>query len=211
VLARVQKTLIFVAHVSQADFTRAARGSTVLAGKGQEIEPILGGISSVSKCAVREVHRNSAEAAVAYFNGRTAKWLLQGGWAAATVKTYRVSLDQYIAWDGGSGGAESFDLGTKMPAILFAPNDSVRALAHVVRDLPEGREARVLLWDDLLLDQNSAELIALPIVERVENVYGTGSIARVEVWQLAQPQRLAVLPQTARSRQTDVQTLLAEL
>jgi hypothetical protein len=200
-----------MAHVSQADFARAVRGGTVAAAEGQEIEPIVGAISSVSRCAVREVHRNSPEAAIAYFNGKTAGWVLQGGWLAATVRTYRVSLDQYIAWDGGSSSAESFDLGTRMPPILFAPGDSVRALAHVVRDLPAGREARILLWDDLPLNAESAEMIALPVVERIENVHGTGSTAQVEVWHLAQPQRVSVLPQAAQSRRANVQALLAEL
>lgn len=198
-----------MAHVSQADFARAARGGTILPPEGQAIEPILGGISSVSRCAVREVHRNSPEGAISYFNSRTAKWLLQGGWAAATVKSYRVALDQYIEWDGGSGEAESFDVGNKMSPIFFGPDNSVRALAHVVFD--SGREARVLLWDDLPLNTTSAEMIALPIVTRIDGIHGEGAATHVEVWHLAQSQRNTVSSQAAQARHADVQTLLSEL
>jgi hypothetical protein len=200
-----------MAHVSQADFARAARGGTPLPAEGVAIEPIIGGISSVSRCAVREVHRKSPEGAVSYFNSRTAKWLLQGGWAAATVKSYRVALDQYIAWDGGSGEAESFDVGNKMPPIFFGPDNSVRALAHVVLDHSGGREARVLLWDDLPLNTTSAEMIALPVVSRINDVHGESAAKHVEVWHLAQPHRSIVSPQAAQARHADVQTLLSEL
>jgi hypothetical protein len=200
-----------MAHVSQADFTRAARGAPILAGQGSEIEPIIGGISSIARCAVRDVHRKSPEAAMSYFNGGTAKWLLLGGSAAAAVRTYHDSLAQYIAWDGGSGSAD-LDVGFRKPAIVYGPGDSVRALAHVVRDLGGGqREVRILLWDDLSLNAQSAEMIALPLVERVDREYGQGSTTEVGVWQVAQPQQITVLPAAAEARRTDVQTLLAEL
>jgi hypothetical protein len=200
-----------MAHVSQADFARAARGAPVLGGQGSEIEPIIGGISSIARCAVRDVHRKSPEAAMAYYNAGTAKWLLLGGSAAAAVRTYHDSLAQYIAWDGGSGVAD-FDVGLRKPAIMFGPSNSVRALAHVVRDLGGGqREVRVLLWDDPPLNAGSAEMIALPLIERVDGEYGQGSTTQVGVWQVAQPQQETVTPAAAAARRTDVQTLLAEL
>jgi hypothetical protein len=80
-----------MAHVSQADFARAARGAEVSAGESAEIEPIIGGVSSVARAAVRRVHKESPQAAVAYFNGKTAKWLLVGGWTAGAVRAYRGS------------------------------------------------------------------------------------------------------------------------
>jgi hypothetical protein len=200
-----------VAHVSQADFARAARGAPILTGQGAGIEPIMGGISSIARCAVRDVHRKSPEAAMAYFNRSTAKWLLLGGSAAAAVRTYHDSLAQYIAWDGGSGSAD-LDVGSRKPAIMYGPGDSVRALAHVVCDLGGGqRDVRIVLWDEPPLDTNSAEMIALPLVERVDTEYGQGSTAQVGVWQVAQPQQIAVLPAAAHARRTDVQALLAEL
>lgn len=200
-----------MAHVSQADFTRAARGAPSSGGQGAEIEPIIGGISSIARCAVRDVHRVSPEAAMSYYNGSTAKWLLLGGAAAAAVRTYHDSLAQYIAWDGGSGGAD-LDVGLRKPAIMYGPGNSVRALAHVVRHIGvRQREVRVLLWDELALDANSAEMIALPLVERIDSEYGPGSTAQVGVWQLAQPRQETVMPAAAEERRTDVQTLLAEL
>lgn len=200
-----------VAEVSQADFMRAVRGGQVLTGQGQEIEPIVGGVVSISKCAVREVHRRSPAYALSYFNARTAKWLFQGGRAAATVRSYRARLDQYIAWDGGSGPAEAFDVGLKMPPIVYAPGDSVRALAHVVRKSGDASTARVLVWDDLPLDADGAEMIALPVVDRLEEVYGEGSATGVEVWQLDQPVRHNVTPEDAHARRSEVRDLLAEL
>jgi hypothetical protein len=200
-----------MAEVSQADFMRAARGGQILAGQGQVIEPIVGGIVSISKCAVREVHRQSPAYALSYFSAKTAKWLLQGGRAAATVGSYRARLDQYIAWDGGSGPVDAFDVGSKMPPIVYSPGDSVRALAHIVRKDDNGRVARVLVWDDLPLDGQSAEMIALPVVDRLEQVYGERSAARVEIWQLDQPLRVNVTPQAARARRNEVRALLAEL
>jgi hypothetical protein len=196
--------------LSQADFARAARGAEIFGDAGQ-IEQIMGGLTQVAKCAVRDVHRKSPAAAVDYFDGKTAKWLFRGGWAAATVRIYRVSLSQYIDWDGGSGEAERFDVGFKKPPIVFAPGDSVRAQAHIVRDLGGNkREARVLLWDDVPLDEDSAEMIALPVVERINNVFGAGSMTEVGVWHLAQPRRFTVLPAAAEARRADVQTLLAQ-
>jgi hypothetical protein len=200
-----------VAELSQADFARVARGGEILSGAGEKIEPIMGGISSVSRCAAREVHRRSPEAAVAYFDGKTANWALQGGRAAATVGAYRVSLERYIAWDGGSGSAEAFDLGTRMAPIIFAPGDSVRALAHIVRQDTAGREARILLWDDLSLDEGAAAMIALPVVERVNNVHGSGAASTVEVWQLAGGTRVSVRPHVAEAQRGAVRTLLAEV
>jgi len=199
-----------MAEVSQVDFARAVRGSLPSALDG-EIEPIIGGISSIARCAVRDVHRKSPQAAMAYFNGRTAKWALLGGSAASAVRTYHDSLAQYIAWDGGSGSAD-LDIGLRAGAIVYAPGDGVRAFAHVVRDLGSaGREVRVLFWDELPLDRPSAEMIALPVLDRIDGMFGVGATAQIDVWQLARPHRFTVLPATARTHTTAVQQLLSTL
>jgi hypothetical protein len=196
-----------MAHLAQSDFTRLARGAQILGRQGG-IEPIIGGISSVARCAVREVHRASPAAAMSYFNSKTARWALSGGSVAAAVRTYHDSLAQYIAWNASTSGVD-LDVGLRLTPIGFGPGKSVRALAHVVCDPSGGqREARVLLWDDPPVDAKSAEIIALPVVERIENEYGTGTTGTVEVWQLAQPERIAVSPAAAQARRTAVQNLL---
>ncbi len=207
----LRKTIVLMAEASQAEFARAARGAQVTAGEAAEVEPVVLGVSSVARTAVRRVHQESPLAARAYFSSKVSKWLLAGGRAAATAQTYRGSLDRYIAWDGGSGDAR-LDVGFRESAIFFAPGDGVRALAHVVRDLGGGqREARVLLWDDLPLDRRSAEMIALPVIERVDRVIGAGSTATVGVWQLAMNERIAVQVPAAQARRPEVLALLATL
>jgi hypothetical protein len=89
-----------MAHVSQPDFARAARGAPISRGRAG-IEPIMGGTSSMARCAVRNVHRESAEAAMAYFDRSTAKWLLLGGSAGAAVRTHHNGLAR-AEWDFAS-------------------------------------------------------------------------------------------------------------
>ncbi|HKF81368.1 MAG TPA: hypothetical protein VKB23_00225 [Solirubrobacterales bacterium] len=90
---------------------------------------------------------------------------------------------------------------------------SVRARPDVViGDEKTGEyEARVLLWDDLPLDQDAAELIALPVVERVEDTYGNGKVSVVKVLHLVTGQLEEVSPNTARGRRADVEALLASV
>jgi carotenoid cleavage dioxygenase-like enzyme len=73
------------------------------------------------------------------------------------------------------------------------------------------RVARVLIWDDLSLDARSAEMIALPVKDRLEQVYGQGCAARVDVWQLEQPLQVSVTPQAAEARRAEVQAVLAAI
>lgn len=195
-----------MAEVPQADFTRAVRGANI---SGQdEIEPVVGGISSVARATIRRIHREGTAKALAYYASGTKKFSLMGGNPASTVNTYRASVDQYVAWDGGQAAPADIDVSE---TISFAPGDAVRAIAHVAIDAPADREVRVLLWDELRLDQNGAEQIALPALEAVENAFGQGVVAVVEVWQLATGQRVTVPPTLARARHSDVQTLLASL
>jgi hypothetical protein len=201
-----------VGEVSQAEFALAARGAQVIPGAGPMPGDVALGISSVARTAVRRVHQHSPAIARSYFNGMVARYLLGGGSGAATARSYATSLNQYISWDGGSGAAD-LDVGFRAPAIIFAPGDGVRALVHVLQP-PGGSgqlNARVLLWDELPLDVRSAEMIALPVVERVNSVYGPGILTTVEVWHLARQQQFTVSPTAAQTRRTEVQTLLANL
>lgn len=195
-------------NVSQADFTRAVRSGQIVVGSEDDIEDVVKGISSIARAAVRKVHRDSPAAARSYFAGMVAKYLLGGGSAAGTARAYGHALDTYIDWDGGSGSAD-LDVGLKRDPVLFGA-DSVRAIAHVVCDGDDEIEARILLWDELGLDQRAAEIIALPILERVDDNFGAGATTRIEVWQVAQGQRYSVSPAAAQARRPEVQAILAQ-
>jgi hypothetical protein len=197
-----------VAEIPQATFTRAVRGDNVKAGVVPDIEPVVKGISSISRAAVRKVHKESPELALSYFAGKVSRFLLMGGRPAATADTYRNSLLQYIDWDK-AGEAADLDVGAR---VSFGNGNWVRARSHVVIERnDESREARVLLWDDLPLNEASAEMIALPIVECVNSQYGDGSVGVIEVWQLARSQRYSVAPASAEARRGDVEDLLSSL
>lgn len=197
-----------VPELSQADFMRGVRGEKVVPGQTPVIEPILGGISSISRAAVRRVHQESAADAQAYFSGGTAKFVLMGDRAAATVQTYSRSVGRYIEWD--SEGADA-DLDLKL-AVPFGPGDRVRAIAHVVLDADNDQcEARVLLWDDLPLSTQAAEMIALPVLECAESERGSNSVVAVEVWHLARGEKERVVRSAALARRSDVESFFASL
>lgn len=195
-------------ELSQSDYMRGVRGETIVPGQAPVIEPILGGISSIGRTAIRRVHQESADAARAYFAGGIAKFLLMGNRAASTCQTYTEAVEQYIEWDGDSGDAEvDLKLG-----VSFGPEDRVRAIAHVAREIEdETWEARVLLWDDLALDADAAEMIALPIVECVEGYHGPESVLAVEVWQLRRGEKERVERNAALARRSDVESFFADL
>lgn len=195
-------------ELSQADFTRGVRGERIVPGQPPNIEPIVKGISSIGRAAVRRVHKETPATALAYFAEKAARFRLIGGRAAATAEKYRQSLLQYIEWDG-DGQAADLDI---KGLVAFGLDDRVRALAHVVLDCDDGkREARILLWDELSLDQDAAEMIALPIVECVNAEFGIDKTAIVGVWQLARGQRYSVEPAVAEGRRGDVESFLADL
>lgn len=195
-------------EVRQADFMRGVRGETINPDQTPQIEPIVKGLSSISRAAIRRVHNESPDEARAYFAQATAKFRLRGGRAAATVDSYRSSLEQYIEWDGVGQDADLDIKGT----VTFSPDDRVRALAHVVFGSDDGaRRARVLLWDSVTLGQRAAEMIALPIVECVNAEYGADKTSEVEVWQLALGQRYSVAPEDAEGRRGEVESFFADL
>jgi hypothetical protein len=172
------------------------------------IEPVVGGISSISRAAVRRVHQESPADAEAYFSGAIAKFVLMGGLPASTSQTYSQSVARYIAWDGQGANA---DLDLKL-AVPFGPEDRVRAIAHVVLDSGEDQcEGRILLWDDLPLGQEAAEMIALPVLECVEHERGSGSTIAVDVWQLARGEKERVVRSAALARRSDVESFFANL
>lgn len=197
-----------MADVKQATYTRAVRGDgNAKAGVVPDIEPVVKGISSISRAAVRKVHKESAGKAAAYFAGKISKFLLMGGRPAATAETYRRSLRQYIEWDENEQSAD-LDIASAVP---FGKN-RVRARAHVViEDGNEEREVRVLLWDDLPLTEEQAEMIALPVLDCVNSQYAKGTTSVVEVWQLARRQRYSVAPASAEARREAVEELVASL
>lgn len=195
-------------ELGQADYMRGVRGKPITPGQTPRIENVVGAISSISRKAVRCVHKESPADALAYFEGAIRKFTEMGPRAAATCQTYWDSLGRYIEWDGAANEAD-LDLKLTVP---FGPDHRVRAIAHVVLDAGnDQREGRVLLWDDLPLSGKAAEMIALPIVECVENVYGFESVATIDIWQLARSEKERVQRNAALARRPDVESFFSNL
>lgn len=194
-----------MAEYTQAAFARAARGASV--GRGADIEPVVKGISSIARAAVRRVHKESPDKARTYFLSKSARFRLMGGRPAATAQTYGSSFERYVGWEP-DGQPAVLDVAASVP---FAEGDLIRARAHVVVGSEGERDARVLLWDDVALDERAAQMIALPVFECVAGRFGDGATATVSVWQLARGERVTVAPQEAEARRDDVDALLTEM
>lgn len=188
---------------------RGVRGEKIVPGKTPDIEPIVKGISSISRTAVRRVHQKSLAAARAYFAGKIAKFRLMGDRAAATAQTYTDSVERYFEWNGSNGSAAQVDVKGTVP---FGEDDFVRAIAHVVVDAPDEKKlARVVIWDDLPLDKRAAEMIALPVLECTDSRFGDGATTAIEVWQLCRGEKHRVEREQALARQPDVEGFFANL
>lgn len=197
-----------MAHVTQSEFARAVRGGAVTVGVPPPVEPLVLGLSSIARAAVRRVHKQSAAAATQYFDQKASGYLNSPGPVGATAQRFRDSLDRYIQWDATAPAAH-LDISN---VITFGSGNSVRALAHVTVDDGNGAfESRVLFWDDLALATADAEVIALPVLESAETRLGLGTVSRIQVWQLGTNTAETVLPAAARARQGDVQHLLAQM
>ena len=187
---------------------RGVRGERIVPGRAPDIERAVKGISSISRTAVRRVHQESPEAAEAYFSGKIARFRLMGGRPAATAATYSESVARYIAWDGEGAEAE-IDI---KDTVAFGPEDRVRAIAHVVLETEDDvRMERVLLWDDISVSVESAEMIAIPVLECVDRNFGDGTARAVDVWQLARDEKHRVERDRALGRRNDVEGFFASL
>jgi hypothetical protein len=151
---------------------------------------------------------------LSYFDAGVAKYA--GGPAWATAQAYRAGIQRYIAWDAAVGQPLMVDndgdgIDVKLE-VGFGPGNTVRTWCHVVvEDGSGGTEARIVLWDELGLNQQSAEMIALPILEAADARFGAGSTSNIKVWQVALVQPVPVLPAAAQARRAQIQTLIASL
>jgi len=196
-----------MADLSQAEYGRLARGGS-LSNKDLPAEKVVLGISATSHAAVRRVHNESPARARAVLAGKLRRFFLAGGRAAQTAQRYRECVETYIHWDGEA--APAAETPSKGSPIAY-DGGIVRARPDVILgDEDTGEyEVRILLWDELPLDKDSAELIALPVVERVEGTYGEGRISVVKVLHLATNQLQEVAADSAHARRADVEELLA--
>lgn len=195
-----------MADLSQAEYARVARGGT-LSKASLPAEKLVLGISATSHAAIRRVHKESPDRARAVLAGKLRRFFLLGGTAAETARRYQDCVESYIAWDGQA--APATELPSKGKPIPFN-GGVVRARPDVILgdDGTGTYEARILLWDDLPLKQDSAELIALPVVERVEDTYGEGKVAVVKVLHLVTNNLQEVAANAAHARREDVEALL---
>lgn len=199
-----------MADLSQAEYARLARGGTIARGGVSPAEDVVLGISSTSHAAIRRVHKESPARARAVLAGKLRRFFLAGGRAAQTARRYQECVENYIAWDGQA--APATETPSKGTPIAFN-GGIVRARPDVILgdDETGEYEARVLLWDELPLDQDSAELIALPVIERVEDTYGEGKVSSVKVLHLVTNHLQEVAADSARARRADIEELLASV
>jgi hypothetical protein len=198
-----------MADLAQAEFTRVARGGTI-SKSPLPSEKLVLGIASSSHAAVRRVHSESPAQALAYLAGKLRKWFLKGGTTAQAARHYRECVERYIQWDGV--GAPAIETPSKGLEVTYGES-VVRARPDVILS-PDGTgqyEVRILLWDELPLDSNSAELIALPAVDRVEETYGEEKVATVKVLHLPTLRLEEVSEEAAKARREDVEALLASV
>ena len=193
-------------NLSQAEFTRLARGDEITPGVEPPTEYFILGIRSSAGACIRRVHSESVEMARSRFASKNGHYLFGGGPAGAAARAYRQYLERYISLDGTA--AEAVDLPSKGVAVSFEPGNIVRSRPDVVLGPNEDDEyeVRVLLWDELALDRASAEMIALPALEYVRNTLGSDAV--VCVWQLATQQEEIVSADEADARRPDVEALL---
>jgi hypothetical protein len=199
-----------MADLSQAEYGRLARGGEITRGGVPPAEEVVLGISSTSHAAIRRVHKESPTRARAVLAGKLRRFFLAGGRAAQTARKYQDCVETYIAWDGQA--APATETPAKGTPVAFN-GGIVRARPDVILgDEETGQyEARVLLWDELPLDSDSAELIALPVVERVEDTYGPGKVAVVNVLHLPSNKVEQVTTDSAKARRADVEELLGSV
>lgn len=198
-----------MADLAQAEFTRVARGGTI-SKSPLPSEKLVLGIASSSHAAIRRVHNDSPDQALAVLAVKLRKWLLKGGTTAQAARHYQGCVETYIGWDGVAAPAvETPAKGVEIPY----GESVVRSRPDVILEADDsGRhEVRVLLWDELGLDGNAAELIALPAVDRVEETYGADSVAVVKVLHLPTLALEEVSEDAAKARRDDVESLLASV
>jgi hypothetical protein len=183
-----------------------ARGDKITPGAGPDTEYFILGIRSSAGACVRRVHSESVEMARSRFASTNGHHLFGGGPAAAAAQAYRRCFERYISLDGAA--AEAIDLPSKGVVVSFSPGNVVRSRPDVVLspDANGLHEVRVLLWDELAIDNTSAEMIALPALEYVRSTLDANAVVRV--WQLAREQEEIVSPEQADARRADVEALL---
>jgi hypothetical protein len=185
--------------LSQGNFGRLVRGGTL----EEELEPVLRTMWSYANSAAKRVHKDPVEQARAYLRGRMARYM--GGPAETTARSYLRSFETYVEWDATADPAEK----GVQPRISFAPDGVIRGRADMVFIRgPERYAGRLLLWDDLSMNRDAAELIALPSLRAVESAYGEGTAEFVEIWQLRTGERERVNAASAAAREDDVRRIL---
>ena len=185
--------------VPQGDFGRLVRGGTL----DEELEPVLRTMWTQARSAALRVHRESVSDARAYLRECMAQHT--GTPAEATARSYLRSFETYVEWDAT---AYPIEPGTQVQ-ISFAPDGLIRGRSDMVfMRGPERCSGRLLLWDTLPMDRDAAEIIALPSLRAVERRYGNGTVAFVEVWQLATGQPERVDAAAAVAREDDVRRIL---
>jgi hypothetical protein len=200
--SRFQANSRYMEALSQGEFGRLVRGGTL----DERLVPVLRTMWSWSRSAVLKVHGESVAEARAYLTGRMAPYM--GGASDATARSYLRAFETYVEW---AAPADPVDSGTQTE-IGFPPDGAIRGRADMVLFRGQDRYAgRLLLWDDLPMDRDAAEIIALPSLRAVERAYVVGSVEFVEIWQLRTRERERVNAESAAAREDAVRRILRRL
>jgi hypothetical protein len=120
----------------------------------------------------------------------------------------RAAFNRYVAWDEADG--RPFVDRDIESDVLLGANTLIVNVDVVVLD-PHGVSGRIVLWDLYGCTGPQAGLLAAPTCTALEQAYGTGRVAGVEVWDLRGKQRWAVARHVAVSWETAASAQLAHI
>jgi hypothetical protein len=190
-------------RLSQGQLARVVRGGSI---EGEEdVERGLQIIANQTRAAAKRVNTQSVDEARIWLRGRLAR--AEGTPLQAAARAYMRCFETYVEWDATADHSEA----GVQPEVNFMPEGIIRGRADLIFERgPDRVEARLLFTDELSMDRNAAELISLPSLRAVESRYGSGTVAFVEVWQLASGQQERVDAAAAEARDGDVRAVLSQ-
>jgi hypothetical protein len=165
----------------------------------------------IRKKAVRLYHTEGHPASLAYLAGRRkgSRGLAgdygPGGRRAQQGARTRASFDRYVRLDIADGRPYAdLELSKEIPI-----GDHVFAASlDVVLFVPRGFGGRLLNWDQTGLTDDTAEVVAAPMVRMIDQELGSDTCVEIEVWDLEHNLCWVVDRSTALAKLKDVEDLL---
>lgn len=159
--------------------------------------------------AVRRLHRDGAEAAVAQLNAafdRSSHWGPGGpSRARSWANSIRECFQSYAELVTGDSRPT---LGMPVTTDVDVGEHTIGVSLDVILLDPNGYVGRYLLWDTPTLNQDDAELLAAPIVLALQRELGDDRVAGVEIWHLRSRRQTLVHAAAALARVGEVATIV---